>query len=209
MSTDQNKALARRLYDEVWNKGNLEAVDELLGFDFKNHDAPNPFLPDGGNDREGLKKLVTAYRTAFPDVRFMIEDQLADGDKVVTRWSATGTSTGPLGPIPATGRPGIRRASGSTASRTGGSWSRGRTSTRWASSPGWASCRWRRSLTGARPDRFAPCRSKHLSGLGRGSATRPWQSRRGLRPSSTAGLQVAEHSGAIPGFYLPRRISGR
>ncbi len=104
MSTDRNKALARRLYDESWNTGSTAAIDAIMAPNFISHGAENPLLPDEGGGVEGLKRGLLTYRTAFPDVHFMIEDQIAEGHRVVTRFVATGTPTGPLGRIPATGR---------------------------------------------------------------------------------------------------------
>jgi steroid delta-isomerase-like uncharacterized protein len=67
------------------------------------HDANVP----GGKftGPEGVKQFVQIYRTAFPDLKITIEDQVAEGDKVVTRWSATGTHKGDLMSIPATNKP--------------------------------------------------------------------------------------------------------
>ncbi len=105
MSTEQNKALARRLYDEAWNKGNLDIVDQLVSAGYVSHEAAdNPLLPEEGAGPEGIKQSLVTYRTAFPDVRFTIEDQIAEGDKVVTRYVASATQTGPLGRIPPTGK---------------------------------------------------------------------------------------------------------
>ncbi len=104
MSTDQNKALARRLYNESWNAGSFAAIDEIVASNFLGHDTENPLLPDEVGGVEGIKRSLTTYRTAFPDVHFMVQDQVAEGDKVVTRFVATGTQTGPLGRIPPTGR---------------------------------------------------------------------------------------------------------
>jgi predicted ester cyclase len=104
MSVEENKKLARRLIDEAWNKGNMAALDELLAADFVSHETPNPFDPPHGEGREGEKQDVLYNRTAFPDAYFTIEDQIAEGDLVVTRWTARGAHTGPLGRIPPTGR---------------------------------------------------------------------------------------------------------
>ena len=94
--SEENKALIRRFYEEVWNDKNLEAIDELVATDSVDHD-----LPPG---REGAKAFISMYLSAFPDTKMTIEDLLAEGDKVVTRWSATGTHTGELMGIPATGK---------------------------------------------------------------------------------------------------------
>lgn len=99
MSPEDNKALVRRFYEEI-DAGNLDAMDELVAEDYVNH-SPFPFPTPPG--REGLKEAFRILWEATPG-RHEIEDQLADGDKVVTRLTAHGTHDGDLpGPIPATG----------------------------------------------------------------------------------------------------------
>jgi steroid delta-isomerase-like uncharacterized protein len=100
MSTEQNKALARRFIEEGFG-GNLALADEIVAPTFTNYDPGTPPLPSGP---EGYKQLVTAYRTAYSDLQLSVEDLLAEGDKVAVRWTARGTHTGPLGDIPATGK---------------------------------------------------------------------------------------------------------
>jgi steroid delta-isomerase-like uncharacterized protein len=119
----QNKAIVRRVFDEVWVKGNMAVVDELIAPNHVDHRAM-PGMPPG---REGVKQLVSMYRGAFPDFRATIEDQLAEGDKVVTRWSAQGTHRGALMGIPATGKQ--VKFSGITINRIVG----GKVSESWAS----------------------------------------------------------------------------
>jgi steroid delta-isomerase-like uncharacterized protein len=82
----ENIEAARRVFEECWNQGNLDVVDELCTEDFVNHD---PLMGDG--DRETVKQRVTSYREAFPDLEITIEEIFAAGDRVVTRWSAQGT----------------------------------------------------------------------------------------------------------------------
>src|SRR3982074_2602599 len=90
--SEQNKALARRAIEEIWNQGKLAAIDELVASNATYHD---PHVPGGRfTRREGVKQCVQIYRGAFPDVRLSINDQIAEGDKVVTRWTATGTHKG-------------------------------------------------------------------------------------------------------------------
>ena len=98
MSTEENKAIDRRFTEEVWNQGNLAVVDELMSADYDGHD---PAMPAGS---EGLKQFVLMYRSAFPDVHLTIEDQIAEGDTVVSRWTARGTHKGELMGIPPTGK---------------------------------------------------------------------------------------------------------
>ena len=97
--TENNKAIVRRAYEEVWNQGKLDVIDEIFAADLVGHIAGSPDI----HGPEGLKQFVTMYRTAFPDLQFTIEDQLAEGDKVATRWTSTGTHKGELMGIPPTG----------------------------------------------------------------------------------------------------------
>ena len=102
MSLDANKRLAARFYD-FFNSGDLAVADQLFTPNYVNHEAtaPNGGWPQGP---EGPKAIVSMYRTAIPNIQFTIEVQFADADKVVTRWTARGTHTGPLMGIPATGK---------------------------------------------------------------------------------------------------------
>ncbi len=99
MSTEENKTVVRRLFEEVWNQGKMDAVGEILATDYIFHE------PVGGEVRgpEDFKQFVSMYRTAYPDLQFTIEDQIAEGDKVVTHWTSTGTHKGELMGISPTG----------------------------------------------------------------------------------------------------------
>ena len=100
--SEENKRISRRVVEEGFSQGNLGVIDELVAENFINHDpAAPPDLPSG---REGLKELVRYYTSAFPDARVMVEDQIAEGDKVVTRYSARGTHQGDFAGVPATGK---------------------------------------------------------------------------------------------------------
>src|SRR3981081_2870566 len=92
--SEQNKALARRAIEEIWNQGKLAVIDELVASNGTYHDPDVAGCEFTGP--EGVKQLVQSYRGAFPDVRLTINDQIAEGDKVVTRWTATGTHNGEL-----------------------------------------------------------------------------------------------------------------
>jgi steroid delta-isomerase-like uncharacterized protein len=100
MSTEENKAISRRVIEEGFVKGNMVVVDALFAANHVNHDAP-PGLPAGP---EGLKQFVSIYRTAFPDLQIVIDQQVAEGDKVVTRWTSQGTNKGSLLGMPPTGK---------------------------------------------------------------------------------------------------------
>jgi steroid delta-isomerase-like uncharacterized protein len=102
MSTEQNKALARRFIEEIWNQKNLALARELIAATYVFHTPGSPpGLPPGP---EGFHQFASAFLTAFPDVHTSIEDQLAEGDKVVTRWTSRGTNTGSLFGMPTTGK---------------------------------------------------------------------------------------------------------
>ena len=99
--SENNKAVVRRLIEEVWNKGNLPLADELFTPNYEHRDASTP---DFGRGPEGEKKRATLYRTAFPDLRLTVEDIIAEGETVVTRWSCRGTHKGDLRGIAPTGK---------------------------------------------------------------------------------------------------------
>jgi steroid delta-isomerase-like uncharacterized protein len=94
MPADENKALARRLYEEVFQQGNLDAADALLASDFINH-IPVPGAPPL-RGTEGIKRFAAAILAAFPDHELLLEDQIAERDRVVSHWTIRGTQTGPL-----------------------------------------------------------------------------------------------------------------
>ena len=99
--SEHNKAVVRRLMEEVWNKGNLSIVNEFFTPSYEHHDSSTP---DFGRGPESEKMRATLYRTAFPDVRLTIEDIIAEGDTVVARWSCRGTHKGDLRGIAPTGK---------------------------------------------------------------------------------------------------------
>ena len=100
MSTEENKAVLQRFFEEIFNQGNLSVADEIVAVDYVNN---NP-APGEQSGREGLKAFAGYLRSAFPDIHFLLEDQVAEGDKVVTRWTVTGTQRGEFAGIPATGK---------------------------------------------------------------------------------------------------------
>ena len=100
MSTE-NKAIVRRTLEELWNKGNLAVADEVTG---ANHVGHDPAVPNPGRGPQAEKQLVTMYRTAFPDLNITIDEMMADGDKVVTRWTSRGTHKGDLMGVAPTGK---------------------------------------------------------------------------------------------------------
>ena len=100
MSPEENKAVVRRFLEEVFGGGNLELADELFAPDYVLHD---PSVPGEVRGPEGMKQYMSMYRSAYPDTNFTIEDQIAVGDEVVTRWTGQGTHQGELLGIPPTG----------------------------------------------------------------------------------------------------------
>jgi steroid delta-isomerase-like uncharacterized protein len=95
---ETNIATFRRAIDEGWNRGNVEAIDELFAPDFVEHQrgiAPG---------REGVKGSIRALRTAFPDLHLAVEDAAVADDRVWLRLRGTGTHEGPFMGLPATGR---------------------------------------------------------------------------------------------------------
>ena len=99
--SEQNKVIVRRLFEELWNKGNLSVADQLFSPNYAHHD---PSTPDFGRGPESERKRATLYRTAFPDLHLTIEDIIAEGETVMTRWSCHGTHKGDLSGIAPTGK---------------------------------------------------------------------------------------------------------
>jgi predicted ester cyclase len=94
---EANKHLVRALVDKVWNLEDPSFADEVFPPDWQT----SPELPPGP---EGVKRWAIEDHVTFPDVRYAIEDLLAEGDRVVVRWTASGTQKGQFGPIPPTGK---------------------------------------------------------------------------------------------------------
>jgi steroid delta-isomerase-like uncharacterized protein len=100
MKTNAVKTLATRFFDEVWNRHDIGAIDRLFAPDFVDHYLSTP----RSADRDGFKQECRFYLTAMPDTSVTIEDQIVEGDRVASRVVFRGTNTGPLGPMPPTGR---------------------------------------------------------------------------------------------------------
>lgn len=94
---------SRRLYEEIFGKGNYDVADELMAADIINHGPGS--LPVRGT--EGIKRQAALLRTAIPDLRIALNDQFGRQDRVVSRWACSGTYSGPLnmptGPLEGTG----------------------------------------------------------------------------------------------------------
>jgi len=100
MSTEENKALTRRLFEEGINQNNPNVFDELIAPDFVNYDAP----PGMQRGPEGMHQLVAMFRTGFLDAHVTIEEEIADGDSVIHRGYFTGTHQGDFQGTPPTGK---------------------------------------------------------------------------------------------------------
>ncbi len=100
MNTNELKAIATQFFDEVWNQHDIGAIDRLFAPSFVDHYLSVPRTAD----REGFKQECAFYLTAMPDTSLTIEDQIAEGDLVVSRVVFRGTNTGPFGPMPPTGK---------------------------------------------------------------------------------------------------------
>jgi steroid delta-isomerase-like uncharacterized protein len=98
---DENKRIARRALEEIYNAGKLEVVDELIAPECVSYDVA---MPEPLRGRDAVKQQAQGYRSAFPDLRITIDQQLAEGDSVCTRWTARGTHRGELFGIAATNR---------------------------------------------------------------------------------------------------------
>ena len=99
MANTHNTATVQDFLDAAWNRGDTSVIDRTVAEHHVQHE------PDGDEVGRGhLKETVLVYRTAFPDLRMSFEDQIADDDRVVTRWIASGTHLGVLNGIGATGR---------------------------------------------------------------------------------------------------------
>jgi predicted ester cyclase len=101
MSTDENKATSRRLWEESFGESKPELVDGLLDPDFVRYD---PYIEAGQvRGTQTVKENIVWFRNAFPDLTCTVEDQVGEGDKVVSRWTARGTHQGEFFGVAGTG----------------------------------------------------------------------------------------------------------
>ena len=97
--SEQNKTLARRWFEDLFSRGDLDAAEEILSAEFLDH------LPrEKERGIEELKDYVSVYRTAFPDIEDTVEQIVAEADKVVVRWRSRGTHQGEFMGVAPTGR---------------------------------------------------------------------------------------------------------
>jgi steroid delta-isomerase-like uncharacterized protein len=101
MSIDTHRNVIRRYFEEVWNNGDLDVLDALIAPDYVNH-SPSTANPPLGP--VGLKPIVAAMRTAFPDLHYTIDDQVYDGERAAIRCTLSGTHTGDFFGTPPTGK---------------------------------------------------------------------------------------------------------
>ena len=92
MSSEQNKLIVRRLLEEPW-KGDLGVVDELIDRNYVGYD---PSIPEPRRGPDGFKENISTYRAAYSDARITVDEQIAEGDKVASRWTGRGTHDGDL-----------------------------------------------------------------------------------------------------------------
>lgn len=97
--SEQNKTLARRWFEDLFSRGNLDAANEILSAEFVDH-----LTHEDERGLEELKHYVGIYRNAFPDIQDIVEDIVAEGDKVVVRWMSSGTHQGEFMGVAPTGR---------------------------------------------------------------------------------------------------------
>ena len=98
--TQSNSSIVRRFVEDVINKGNMDAAAQFVWEDVVEQ-VP---LPGQGPGLEGLKDILRSMRTGFPDLDFSIKEQIAEGDKVASRFEWTGTHRGTFLGVPATGK---------------------------------------------------------------------------------------------------------
>jgi steroid delta-isomerase-like uncharacterized protein len=101
VSTEENKHLIHRFYDEVWNRGNVAVTQEIFADDYVRHDLRPT---QAGPGAAGMAKIAADFRRAFPDLTFHVDIVLAEDDLVAARWTAEGTHNGPWGNIEPTGK---------------------------------------------------------------------------------------------------------
>jgi steroid delta-isomerase-like uncharacterized protein len=101
MSIEHNKQVVRRLFDEVFNQGNLLVIDDIIAVDALGHDATSSEPRRG---IESIRQVAVSFRNAFPDGEYFLDDLVAEGDRVVARWRLVGHHQGVFMGVPPTGR---------------------------------------------------------------------------------------------------------
>ncbi len=98
--SEENKAIVRVIFDRLWNKQDLSVIDEYVAADYVDHNTL-PGIPPG---RDGFRAVSNMLASAFTDPEVTIEDQITEGNVVVSRWSSTSTNSGEFMGVPATGK---------------------------------------------------------------------------------------------------------
>lgn len=101
MSSEDHGALVARIADEIWNRGDLSVVEEVMSANAEYH---GPHMPNGAGDRDTWRRLIGMYRGGFPDSHVTFDELIVSGETVVGRWSATATHTGHLPHVSPTGK---------------------------------------------------------------------------------------------------------
>lgn len=96
--SEENKSMVRQTFEEMWNRGNLAVIDTRFASDYLGHSSTEIRGP------AGAKQFTAAMHNAFPDAHYTVEDQIAEGDRVVTRWTARGTHEGEFQGISPSGK---------------------------------------------------------------------------------------------------------
>lgn len=108
MSAEDNKALVRRFFDEVWSQGDFDVLDELFSDDYQLHVMWHNPMAGGSGDAprgpEGARPVISGWRDAVPDLTVTVDEQVADGDMVVSRHMSSGVPVAPLMGVPASGK---------------------------------------------------------------------------------------------------------
>jgi steroid delta-isomerase-like uncharacterized protein len=100
MSTNQNQTLVNRFFDEMCNQQKLNIADELFAANHVYHDPQTP----SGKGPEGMKKVISAYQTAFPDAHWKVYGTIVSENEIITRWEGSGHQKNELNGIPPTGK---------------------------------------------------------------------------------------------------------
>ena len=103
MPAAENKQLFQRYFDEVANKGNFDLVDEIFAPDYLHHDPANPD-PRGVVGPQGVRDHLVSLTAGFPDVRFDVDEMVAEDEDICVRWTAALTHTGDYFGLPPSGR---------------------------------------------------------------------------------------------------------
>src|SRR5918998_1764466 len=100
MSTEENKAIVRRMTEEFYNQGHVERAEDFFAADYVHHDPANSQV----RDRAGLTESLRGFLAGCPDLHITTDELVAEGDMVAKRWTYHATHTGNLSGLPPTGK---------------------------------------------------------------------------------------------------------